>query len=167
MTTLRGDANRIGASADGTQAWRLHKDTFSVYGSGGEVLWSAHPVREFRVSSDGRTAVLAKHIDPEGGKRRRNYAAVYRDGAAVFEFFEAPMAMFSRGEEFPAYISKNGRFGWVKKSRAVHFFDAHARRQAAVEIDGFPEIDETGAYKVYGMKFGDSYTMLRKEGRLE
>ncbi len=153
--------------ASSSTTWKLMKDTFICYGAGGEILWQEGKVQSFKSSLDGRVVILIKHFDPKGGKKRRDYAAVYQDGKPVFEFYEVPLAVTFRKDEAPYYLTPNGRFGWIQDKMQTIFFDTWTKQRRNFKGDGFSKISNTGNYKIWGMKFGENFTMLRQEGQFE
>ncbi len=147
--------------------WKLVKDTFTCYGADGAILWQENKVQYFTASKDGSICILVRHLDPKGGKKRRDYAAVYRDGKPVYEFYEAPVPVTYRKEEPPIFINPSGRFGWVQDNIQTIFFDARTNKQKSFRGEGFAQINDAGEYKIYGMKLGGTFTMLRQEGKFE
>ena len=147
--------------------WKLEKDTAACYGPGGDILRQESKVKYFLSSQDGRTCLLVKHFDPKGGKKMRDYAVALQDANPVIEFYDVPLAVSSRAEDVPVYLTLSGRFGWIQNNGQTIFFDTWTKKQQVWKGECYAEINESGAYKVWGMKFGKSYTLLRQEGKFE
>ena len=150
-----------------TATWKISKKIFTVYGADGKLLWQAGDVIHARATADGRTCILVRRIDPKGGKKRRNYTAVYQDGNVIFEFFESPLATKLEQDEYPIFLGPSRRFGWIQDRKGTIFFDTWTKKQHNYTGGGHAEINESGIFKVWGMMFGKSYTMLKHEGKFE